>query len=68
MLGARLAREEHELLGADALGVDVDDDLEPDVVELREPEVRHLDVRAFERSQDDAGLCEDRRRTVPCCS
>ena len=65
MLGTRLAREEHELLGADALRVHVHDDLEADLVEPRETEVRHLDVRAFVRGQDDSGLGQNRRTHGP---
>jgi hypothetical protein len=34
MLGAGLAGEHHDLLGTDALGVDVDDDLQPRLFEL----------------------------------
>ena len=67
MLRARLAREEHELLGADALRVHVHDDLEADLVEPRETEVGHLDARALRRGQDDSGLGENRSRTVPRC-
>jgi hypothetical protein len=47
MLGAGLAGKHHELLGADTLGVDVDDDLQPRLLELREAEVGHFDAFAL---------------------
>ena len=64
VLGAGLAREEHELLRADALRVDVDDDLETDLVEAGEAEVRHLDARELVRSEDDPGPGESRGRPL----
>jgi hypothetical protein len=45
--------------------VHIDDELEPDLVEPREAEVRHLDGRAFGSRQDYAGVGERRSRTVP---
>ena len=60
VLGARLVREEHELLGADALRVHVDDDLQPDLVEASQPEVGHLDRLALGGREDDARLGEHR--------
>src|SRR5262249_40134831 len=54
--------EEHELLRADALGVDVDDELEADVPETRKPEVGDLDRRSLGRREDDPGLRQRRRR------
>ena len=68
VLGARLAREEHELLGADTVGVHVDDQLEPDLVEPREAEVRDLEVTTLLLGQDDAALGERRGRTRPRCT
>ena len=68
VLGTRLTREEHELLGADALRVDIDDDLEPDLVELREAEVGHLDRAAFVRRQHDSGLGKRCRRSLSRCT
>ena len=42
MLGARLTREEHELLVTHAVRVDVDDEFESDILEVAEAEIRHL--------------------------
>ena len=53
VLGAGLAREEHELLRADAVGVRVDDHLEPELLEPGEPEVGDLDSVALLRCQHD---------------
>ena len=44
MLGARLTREEHQLLGTHAVRVDVDDEFESDILEVAEAEIRHLDM------------------------
>ena len=62
MLGARLAGKQHELLRADAVGVHVDDDLEPGLLELGEAEVGDLDLALLGRGEDDAGLRERRGR------
>ena len=56
VLGAELAREEHELLRADAVGVDVDDDLQADLLEPAEAEVGDLDRGPLGGRQDDAGV------------
>ncbi len=68
VLGAGLAREEDELLRTDALRVHVHDELEADLVELRETEVGDLDIGSFVRSQDDSGFDKNRRSTVPRCT
>ena len=47
MLGARLAGREHELLRAVAVGVHVDEELEADLVQAPEPEVRDFDRRVL---------------------
>ena len=65
MLGARLAREEHELLGADAVRVHVDDELEPDLVEARQTEVGDFDRLALGRVQHDAGFGKRCRGSLP---
>ncbi len=62
MLRARLPWEEHELLRADTVGVHVDDDLEPEVLETPEAEVGDLDRVAFGRCEHDARLREHRGR------
>ena len=41
-----------------AVGVDVDDELEPDLVEAREAEVGHLDGVPLRVGEDDAGVRE----------
>src|SRR6476469_10782734 len=51
VLRARLAGEEDELLRAHAVGVDVDDELEADLVEAAEAEVRDLDLLPLGRCQ-----------------
>jgi hypothetical protein len=58
------AREEHELLRADPLRVDVDDDLQADLVEAAETEVRNLDPLALGRREHDAGVGEYRGRAL----
>jgi hypothetical protein len=54
VLGAGLAREEHQLFGADARGIDVDDQSESCSLELAQAEVGHLDRRRLSRRQHDA--------------
>ena len=66
MLRARLSWEEHELLRAHTVGVHVDDDLQPELLEAPEPEVGDLDRVAFGRRQHDARLSEHRGRALPC--
>ena len=58
MLGARLARVEHELLRAVALRVDVDEDQQPGLAQAAEAEVGHLDRVALRVGEDDARRCE----------
>ena len=65
VLGAGLPREEHELLRAVAVGVHVDDDLEPELVEPGEPEVGDLDSVALLRSQRRARGGEDLGGAAP---
>ena len=55
MLGAGLVREEDQLLGADTLGVDVDDELEADLLELAQAEVGDLDRGDLAGRQGDPG-------------
>src|SRR5207248_5788907 len=62
MLGARLSREEHELLRAHAFRVHVDDELQPDLLELPEPEVCNLQLFALGRREHDARVREHLRR------
>ncbi len=64
MLGADLPGEEDELLGAHALGVHVDHELQADLLETAETEVGHLDAGAFGRRQDDAGTRQERRGSL----
>src|SRR5437667_7203172 len=64
VLRAGLARQEHELLRADTLGVDVDDELQPDLVEPAEAEVGDLDLLALGVCENDPRLGEHRRRRL----
>ena len=66
MLGARLAGEQHQLLGADTLRIDVDHQLQSGLLELAEPEVGHLDLPLLGGRQDDAGIRKGRDRTHLC--
>lgn len=65
MLRAGLAGEHHDLLGADALGVDVDDDLQPRSIELSEAEVGHFDAVALFIGEDEPRLSEQLCRPPP---
>src|SRR5262245_58904681 len=62
MFRPRLAREEYELLGAIAVGVDVDDDLQPGPLQFGEAKIRHLDSDPFLLCQSDACQRQHRRR------
>ena len=42
MLRAGLMRKHHQFLGAHPLRVDVGDDFEPGLLQLAQPEIRHL--------------------------
>jgi hypothetical protein len=53
VLGAGLAREEHKLLGADTVCVDVDHQLQTGALELVQAEVGYFDVSRFFGSQRD---------------
>ena len=64
VLGAPLVREQDEFLRAHSIGVHVDDDLQSDLVEPAQPEVRDLDVPALIRRQHNAGLDEHGRRPL----
>ena len=64
VLGATLVREQHELFRAHAVGVDVDDDLQSDLVEPAQTEIRDLDLLALVRRQHDAGRVEHGRRPL----
>jgi len=64
MLGAGLTREHDQLLRANPLGIDVDDDLQPDLVEPRQTEIGDLDRLALDRREDDAGCRENPRSPV----
>jgi hypothetical protein len=64
VLGATLVGEQDELLRAHPIGVHVDDDLQSDLVEPAQTEVRDLDVLALMRRQNDAGLDEHRGRPL----
>ena len=64
VLGAHLAGEEDELLRTDALGVHVDDELQPNLLELSEPEVGHLDRVTFRRGEHDPSVREHRGRPL----
>ena len=64
VLGADLPGEEDELLRADPVGVDVDDDLQADLLEPAEAEVGDLDRGPLGGSQDDPGALEVRRRAL----
>ena len=64
VLRTPLAREQHELLRAHAFRVHVDDDLQPDLVEPAEPEIRHLDPLAFGRAEDDPCVVQHRGRAL----
>src|SRR5574340_252014 len=61
MLGAGLPRQQHQLLRAVAIGVDVDHEFEPGVPEIAEPEVGHLEVRSLLRRQHQAGRLQHGR-------
>jgi len=58
VLGAGLVREQHQLLRADALRVDVDDDLGAEMFEVAQAEVDHLDLRPFRRRDHQPGCGE----------
>src|SRR5437899_2439076 len=62
VLRARLARVQHELLRAVAVRVRVDEQLESDVAQPREAEVRHLDRRTLLVRDRDPGRLELRGR------
>ena len=65
MLGTRLARTEHELLPAVAIGVHVHEELKPALLEAGEPEVRDLDRVPLRVGEHDAGVREPLRRVLP---
>ena len=65
VLRTGLAREENQLLGAIAVGVDVDHDLQPGSLQVAEAEVRDLDSASFLLRQRDALPLQDRRRSRP---
>ena len=65
VLRAHLARQEDELLRANAIRVDVDENREADPLEVPEPEVDDLDRFPLGRRQNDARVLEGRRRALP---
>ena len=67
VLGARLAGVEHELLRAVAVGVDVDEQLQPRLAEAREAEVGDLD-RARSASVSDDPRRLERSAAYACAS
>jgi hypothetical protein len=66
VLRTRLTREEHQLLGAAPVGVDVDDELQPRLLEAVEAEVGHLDLPALGLGEGDAHGVEGRGGALAC--
>src|SRR5919199_312079 len=56
VLRAGLVREEHQLLGAVVVGVDVGDELQALALQLAKPQVGDLDRRLLVRRQNDPCL------------
>lgn len=53
VLGTGLVREQDHLFGADALGVDIDHQLQADLFQVVQPEIRHFDAPLFLIRQRD---------------
>jgi hypothetical protein len=65
VLRTGLPREQHQLLRAVAIGVDVRDQLEPGVLEVPEPEIGDLDARSFLRRDRESRPVEHLSRSTP---
>ena len=65
VLRTDLAGEKDQFLGAVAVVVFVDDDLQAHMPEVAEPQVGHLDVVLLQGGEPDAGLAEQLERPGP---
>ena len=63
VLGAGLGGQQHHLLGADTVGIDIHHQLQTDLIHLAETEVCNLHIRLLLIGEDDVRLFKIREGT-----